>query len=191
MAACLITIGGTSGILELNYKISGVPHSIQTSVGTLYIEDTATDVTYTKLSGDVTASSGCLTITSLPVNYYKIGWKGVTGYNYNANAVELGSTVYTIPDTAFPLSYTNLATSVNGLDISNIKVVAYKTTHTSISSLQESEFAYIFRIVGTDIPRLRVKNADNTWKIYVIGETSTALPTGYTAIDVCDTPIIS
>ena len=133
MAACLITVTGTSGVIRINYTISGTPYTIETSIGSFYIDDTATDVTYTTLSGDLIATdSGCLTpaISELPANCYLISWDFV-GTEYNtANAIFLGygpGGEITIPDTSFPNSNYSLVDAINNLGDDSIKVIGFKT----------------------------------------------------------------
>ena len=46
MAACAITIGGTSGTVQINYILGGVAHTMNGSFGeTIYINDAATSIT--------------------------------------------------------------------------------------------------------------------------------------------------
>ena len=191
MAACLITISGTSGILELKYNIGANPYSIRTSLGTLYIEDTATSVTYTRLSGDVVAASLCLTITSLPANYYKLSWKGICTDQYIINAVALGLTETTLPNTMFPISMQTLIDNVNNSSIPEFKIVGYKYVFNPIMDLEDVEISYIARVLGTNIPYLKVRNSDSTTNIYIKGVTSVALPAGFTAVEVCEIDIPS
>jgi len=186
MAACLITIGGTSGIIQINYTISSVQYTIETiSPGSFYIEDTAVDVTYTTITGDLTASSGCLTVTNLPVNCYEVFWKGLSADNYKISEIILGSEIITIPDTNFPLSSRDFIENVNSLNDNRIKIVGYKTVF-SPPSIQNIEYYYIFKILGSNEPVLKIKNTDDTNYIYVYGtSTSCTIPVGYEEIDPC------
>lgn len=192
MASCLITIAGTSGELEINYILSAVPYSFRTGIGTIYIESTATNITYTTLSGDVTATTACgAGITSLPATCYLISWKGIETDDYQIDRVSLGVVNITIPDTPFPISNTYLPTNLNGVDDDRVKITGYKkvSTYADLSSL-DKEFYYLVRVLGTDPPIFRVKNTDASGYIYIHGVAhSCTLPVGYTAIDVCDSPI--
>jgi hypothetical protein len=182
MAACLITISGTSGVIRINYTISGTPYTIETSIGEFYIEDTATDVTYTTLSGDLIAASLCLTITEVAASCYKLLWKNITTPKYIAEAIVLGASVITIEDTIFP-NY-NLTTSVNNAADDRVKIIGYKTERTTSD---EQNFYYIFKVLGANIPMLRVRNADDSGYIYIHGELQAdCLPIeGYTIVDPC------
>lgn len=193
MSACLITISGTSGEVSINYKISTTAYNIVTGIGTLYIESTATDVTYTTLFGDAVASSLCLTITSLAYACYRIHWKGIKADSYNFNAVLLGSDILTISDTPFPNTTLNLAQAINSLEDDRVKVTKYKFDSafpTTIDPLATT-YNFILRIIGVDIPILRIRNADNTGYIYLHGEIVSCSITGYTDINVCDPTVIA
>lgn len=186
MAACKITVTGTSGIIRIDYTVSGTPYSIETSIGEFYIEDTATDVTYTTLSGDLIATDdSCLgtPIAELPANCYLILWKNLQATNYKIDAIVLGSEIITIPDTTFPESFSLLADAVNNLNDSRVKVTGYKMEYVSFGV---SNNYYIFKVLGTNAPILRIKNTDETGYIYIYGEsTSCTLPSGYRAVEPC------
>lgn len=189
MAACLITISGTSGKVEIDYKISTVAHRLIADIGTLYIEDTATNVTYTTISGDAVASSTCLTINNLPIACYKITWTGMIANGYRFNAILLGNEIISIAEVIFPeTSLSSLANSVNSAGDSRVKISAYKlialpNTTNSASVI----YNILFKIIGTQIPILRIRNADTTSNIYLHGETSACSIAGYTNVNVCET----
>lgn len=193
MAACLITVSGTSGELVLKYKISSVDYQIVTGIGTFYIEDTATDVTYTTISGDVTAASGCLTVTSLPFTYYKFDWTGLSCKTYKTDKLIVGA----VDTTLDPLSFQNLNLSyfaefVNTLGDPNLKVTAIKSVvglpFLETYDPRDDYYSFILRIIGPDIPELKIKNTDNTNFIYIKGLVElSAVPTGYTPVDLCET----
>jgi hypothetical protein len=186
MAACLITISGTSGLIQINYTISSTPYTIETAApGSFYIEDTAVDVTYTTVTGDLTATSGCLSITNLPANCYNVFWKGISTDNYKIVEIILGSEVITIPDTNFPLSNKDFIANVNDLDNNKVKVVGYKSVFAP-PSIQNIEYYYILKILGPDEPVLKIRNADDTGYIYVYGtSTSCTIPVDYESIVPC------
>ena len=188
MAACLITVTGTSGVIRINYTISAIPYSIETSIGSFYIDDTATDVTYTTLSGDLIATdSGCLTpaIADLPANCYEILWKDIRSSGYIAEAILLGMDEITITDTNFPDGEVGL--SINNADDDRVKVIGYKTEQTSPDSIWEYNYYYILKVLGSEIPILRVRNADDSGYIYIYGVLQAdCLPKpGYNIIDPC------
>jgi len=189
MAACLITVSGTSGVIRINYTISGTPYTIETSIGSFYIEDTATSVTYTTLSGDLTASSGCLTITELPASCYILFWKGIASNNYKTSALILGSETITVSEINFPITGKSFVSMVNDLGDDRIKVIGYKISYSGNNNIPEfnSEQSYILKVLGTDFPILKVRNADDTGYIYIYGELQAdCLPqAGYTIVDPC------
>jgi len=190
MAACLITVTGTSGVIRINYTISAIPYTIETSIGSFYIDDTATDVTYTTLSGDlIAADSGCLTpaIAELPANCYLISWSGITASGYVIDRVYLGYETggFVIPDTPFPNSLYNLVESINNADNDSVKVIGIKTSWNN--TLENFSCAYLLKVLGTEPPNLRVRNADDTERIYIHGVLQPdCLPiTGFTIVDPC------
>jgi hypothetical protein len=187
MAACLITITGTNGVIKIDYKISSVPYSIETSIGSFYIDDTATDVTYTTLSGDLIASSGCLTITELPATCYKVNWKEISTINFRIANIVLGETTYSISNVSFPNSGKSLVDAINDLQIDELKVIGYKLEGFGIGS---SEFqisnSYILKVLGEDVPVIIIKSNDNTVTLNINGETtSCVLPITYTSVEPC------
>lgn len=189
MAACLITVTGTSGVIRVNYTISGTPYTVETSVGQFYIEDTATDVTYTTLSGDLVASSGCLTITELAASCYKLLWKNITAPNYISEAIILGGATITIADTSFPFSQL-LVENINNANDDRVKVIGYKyefINPTGKEIDQVYNLYYILKVLGADIPILRVRNADDDGYIYIYGVLQVdCLPqAGFTIVDPC------
>jgi hypothetical protein len=187
MAACLISVTGTVGVIKINYKISSVPYSIETSVGDFYIEDTATDVTYTTLSGDLVASSGCLTITEAAPTCYKISWKGIATNGYVANAIILGNDTITITDTTFPKTSKDLITNVNNANDDRVKVIGYKFSLVVYPEFTTYDSSYILKVLGSEVPILRVRNADDTGYIHIHGVVQPdCLPqTGFTIVDPC------
>jgi len=195
MAACLVTISGSSGLLKLNYTISAVAYSIETGVGTLYIESTATSVTYTTLSGNVTAASGCLTITAAPSVCNLLMWKGLNTYpnGYVADAIILGSETTLITQTVWPNSALGLIDNINNVTYDKVKVIGFKDNSSSVDYNYNYEYYYILRTLGTDIPMLRVRNADSTGYIYIPSTllASCAIPEDYELITPCysQTPI--
>jgi hypothetical protein len=194
MAACLITVTGTSGIIKVDYKISAIDYSIQTSIGSFYIDDTATDVTYTTITGDLVATSGCLTITELSANYYLLSWKGISADNYKTASILLGSEEIVLPEVSFPITGKNLPPAVNNLEDVRVSIIGFKIVFLGYNPIPEYGYEqnYIFKVLGTDIPILKVKNADDTSYIYIYGEsTSSTLPSGYIAVEPCYSSIVT
>ena len=188
MAACLITVTGTSGVIRINYTISGTPYTIETSIGSFYIDDTATDVTYTTLSGDlIAADSGCLTpaIADLPASCYEILWKDIVSSGYVVEAILLGVDEITISDTGFPNGY--LIDPINNADDDRVKVIGYNYESSASGVFGQFNYYYILKVLGSEIPILRVRNADDSGYIYIHGVLQAdCLPKpGYIIIDPC------
>lgn len=188
MAACLITVSGTSGTVRVDYLDGVTPGTVTSGIGTFYIEDTYTDVTYTTLSGDAIASSGCFTITALPFACYELRWTGLNAPDYMIDAVILGADTFTIPDVEFPRSNYNLPEAINNLNNESIKLVQLQITNVALAPYEDI-YSYIFRVVGPEIPILRVRNADSSGYIYIHGEPSACSIVGYTDINLCVTEI--
>ena len=190
MAECLVTTGGTSGTFRLDFKVDGNNNTLFSNYGDeIYITDTATDVTYTRLSGDVTVTSGCVTVTALPRNCYKLSWerqKGDTStYISYFDKLIVGSTEYDIDplveDKSF--AYAQLVNIINALNDPAVKATAMKITDLTNSRIQ---IDIIIRIMGADIPELRIKSPNNDYS-YIKGTVSAdCVPTGYTGVLFCD-----
>ena len=195
MAACLVTISGSSGLLKLNYTISAVAYSIETGVGTLYIEDTATGITYTTLSGNVTAASSCLTITAAPSVCNLLMWKGLltNPAGYIADAIILGSETTLITQTSWPNSGRALIDNINNVTYDKVKVIGFKNNSSYVNDIYNYEYYYILRTLGTDTPMLRVRNFDSTGYIYIPSTllANCTIPSDYELITPCysQTPI--
>jgi len=196
MAACLINITGTSGSVFIRYIDSGsVERSVVAGLGVIYLDDTGSDYTYTTISGNAVAASGCITITNLPYTYYFIDWELLRNTqcscinDYVINALLLDNTVYTIAD-SFYLGDKKLKviTNINSLNLEIVKASAYKITSPSIPTVLPIVYSIVVRVIGTEIPSLRVRNADNTRFLYIKGVVTPSIPIDYTLVDTC--PII-
>lgn len=177
MAACLITVSGTEGLIRLDYKIGVDSYYVETSIGTFYIEDTATDVTYTTLVGDLIASSGCLTVTELPAVCYKIEWSKLAMIDYHVSQIEIGSNTYSISGVTFPKT-DMFGSVINDLNVNEVKCVGYKILNpTSVNNNQYNTLSYstyyngsyILKVLGTDIPVIKIADATNSNFIYIKG----------------------
>lgn len=191
MAACLITLAGTSGEITIRYTQDSVVNTINTEYGVapIYIDDTATDITYTTVSGDVTASSGCLTITELPIDYYTFTYdrlkKNLTTYASKFDAVLIDNTVVAISPSISDkyTALTSLIAAINStLDDYTIKVVAWSVEPAG-GSTNYYNIGLVLRIIGGGQPWLRINSHYNN-KSYLKGVSSIALPDGYTEIEV-------
>lgn len=193
MAACLITISGTSGEVRLDYKVATVPKHIIAGIGTFYLDDTVTSVTYTTLLGDAIASSLCLTITNLPNTCFKMFWKGLPNLNYKIDALIFNNTeIIPLELVNFPYSNTEIIGAVNSVNDTRFKITKYLISNADSKYSNDNSnisFSYILQTQGTIVPQLRVKNADNTGFIYIHGVVSTCSPVGYIEVNTCE-PVI-
>jgi hypothetical protein len=194
MAACLISVTGTYGILRIDYNISGYFYNIETSIGEFYIDDTATDVTYTTLSGDLIASSLCLTITELPLECYNIYWGGLAFLeNYVITDLLFDSAAISVPEINIERANYNLISYVNGLNNSAVKIIASKNIYSSFPiqgcstcSIRCNNQSFIFKILGLGNPSLKIKNVvTNTYLIIPGVSSSCSLDSSYDTVNVC------
>lgn len=188
MASCQINITGTTGSVLIKYKLGSTSNLINASIGdAVYISSTSTNVTYTTISGDAIGASGCVSISSLASTCYLFEWQS-PGFGCSTgdifNAIILGATTSSITDVPFSSSYNNLSDALIALSNSNITPASGKITVNSNGTFNNH---LIITILGTDIPMLRVVNPTTTFNSYLIGTTSSCIPSGYTAIEVCST----
>lgn len=191
MASCAITIGGTSGSVLIRYKLGGVNNSITANFGTeVYVSNTITDVTYTTLSGDANASSGCVSITELEETCYEFKWETLkAGCDRGdvINAVIVGSTAVSITPKSISTSYQSVADAISTASSSLIQPYAGKFT---ASSTGTGKNYLIAKVYGADtLISLRVYNASSGFYYNILGTPTTCtVPSGYTAIETCIVP---
>ena len=199
MAACLITISGTSGSVVLNYTLNVNKESQTASIGdVIYIDSTATAVTYTTVNGDAIASSGCLTVTALPFACHEVSWETndilvrTPPITFKFDAVLLDDEVLTLPTTSNYDRYSldTLASNINNIGDDRIKAVAGKGVDSNRNTIN---FYLILQVKGTMIPWLRIKNEDTGLPraaeyLYLKGVTAAdCSPSGYTLYQTCET----
>ncbi len=196
MAACSITTGGTNGTFRLDFDL-GADHNVLYSTfgDVIWIDDTATNVTYTTLTGDVTAASGCVTVTALPQICYLLEydrWSGdpsLVDYNSTFDAILLDNTVYafTTPPTDDVMSGGLLLHEINNeVNNDNVKAVAAKSAYVDTNYMNLS---YIIRVYGSEIPSLRLLSPYGNYS-YIKGTVSAScLPSGFTEIPINETPL--
>lgn len=192
MAECLVTTGGTSGTFKLEYDL-GSNHvvSYYNYDDEIYISDTATNVTYTTLTGDVTASSGCVTITARNSICYLLAYDVLRGntsdYDPKFDAILIDTTVYNITETSIRPEYMgDFVYAVNStLDDSDIKLVSAYSERYDDDYVQ---IDLIIKITGGGIPSLRIKTPHDNY-LYIKGTVSTdCIPTDYVPINsICNT----
>lgn len=172
MATCLISITGTSGKARVDYKIGSNSYSITSTIGGFYLEDTATDITYSTIEGDAVASSLCFTITELDYTCYTILWKKIIANGYKFDAVILGDQIIPITEVIFNSSPELLTNSINSSGDERVKIVDYTISTTNPLDSASSTYTYVFSVLSNNIPILRAKNSDSTGFIYFHGEPS-------------------
>ncbi len=195
MAACLITTGGTNGTLRIDFDLGGDHNVLYSTHGdVIWIDDTATNVTYTTLTGDVTAASGCVTINALPQICYLLEYDRWSGdpaevdYISQFDSVYLDNTQYAfttlIDDTIDGSAY--IANEINNVVAVNaVKVVAAKIAHVDTNYMNIS---FIIRVLGSEIPSLRLVSPYGNYS-YIKGTVSAScLPTDFIEIPVDETP---
>ena len=199
MPACAITITGTTGSVVINYILSGTAHTMNGSFGdSLFINDAATAITYTNISGNAAATSACVTITNLPSSCYILSWSldftpvvtGTSGYVQNSNYIFTDvalSTGIVLPITQ--VSYSNfdptvLAENINILNDSRVKAVATRV----ISATYTKELFIVLKITGAFIPELKINNPVGNKTLYIRGIAGDCLPLNYSLFNVCAAP---
>lgn len=192
MASCLITIGGTSGSVQINFTLAGVPNTINAGFGTTqYIEDTATAITWSTISGDATASSACVTIVHLTVGCYLYSWETIGNSNTEANSmvfdgIEFNNVLTAIPELDYTNGegYTGLASLLTDLQDNRLKVMSGKRVMSTRSSLNNY---MILQIVGSVIPMIRITDPLYSHHLYLKGtlQTDCTTPVGYTEYNNC------
>jgi hypothetical protein len=185
MASCQITITGTTGSVQIRYYLGDIFNTITAKPGDpVYVDSTVTLVTYTRLSGDAAATSGCLSITNLIQSCYIFMWetpKPTCDTGNVFDAIILGSTTYVIDEVSITNSYFSLAESLSTLGQESI--IPYSGKAERLDTRMKNYL--VVQTLGTDIPYLRIKNTTTTFNMYLKGVTSVCSPNGYTAIDVC------
>ena len=182
MAACLITVTGTSGKIYLQYKESSVAKSLLLGIGSIFLDDsTVTDLTYTVITGDVAISSSCLTLVSKPIVCCKLSWDISNLKDYKFVSFSLDGEEYTINPVSFVNSFYQLAKAVNELQISEIKITE------GIQSIigEYGRTQMILKVISDDLPVFKIANSDNTVFIYLKTVTATCSNTGYTQFNTC------
>lgn len=189
MSACAITLGGSSGSLIINYILGSNANTVTANFGdSVYIDTTATAVTYTTLTGNLTASSGCLTITGITQICYEFDWESTSGIDPLAlvfNNVILDTTPVSISSTGYNgnFSITGIITSIKTLADPRIQLMSYKTAASGRGTTNNN---LIIKIVGNYIPTLQVNNPGQSHNFYLQSTVASAcVPSGYTVIPNC------
>lgn len=190
MAACLITVSGTSGEVYIKYTLSGNENSITSGIGTVFIDDSATDITYTTLSGDATAASGCVTITELPITCYLFSWESMRPFKtfsdtLQCDAVILGSEVIDINevDISRVKSWKELGSSIQQLG--DVRLVPSSGKYTASDRYSINTY-FILKVISTEVPKLRIKNKYEDHILYIEPTVSgDCVPSGYDIFEEC------
>lgn len=189
MSACAITLGGTTGSVLIKYNLGSNANTLTANFGdSVYVDSTATSVTYTNISGNLTASSGCVTITELTQICYIFQWESpltTDPLGEIFNGILLNGSLVTIPNSPFfgVSSMQNLITSISTLTDSRIQLMSFKSV---ASGRQTNNNFLIIKIFGGSIPQLQVNNPVPNYNIHLPGVVSVdCVPVGYTAIPNC------
>lgn len=190
MASCLITITGTSGSVLIQYTLSGNPGSMTVNYGqSVYINDAATAITYTRLSGDAVAASGCVTITAKPSQCYLFQWETINQTNSQVydmvfDAILDENTVYSIDDVEYTTrnGWNKVAVSLAALDNENIIPLEGIEV---LSNRGSGKNSLIVRTIGFTQPYLRVHNPASNFNLYVKGVASDCSEDGYEEFNNC------
>lgn len=191
MASCLIITTGTSGTVALNYKLGLNNITTYFSYGDIiYIDDTATNITYTTLSGDMGLSSGCVSITNLPISYYKITYDGADicqNYFNFFSELNVNNTPYAIPNS--PLIKNDLASFPMLADFINVTLNSNEVKLTSakmdLQSTTDYEVSFVLQVIGAVAPYLQLTTTRGNF-IYLHGIlVGSSVPPGYTGYNFC------
>lgn len=196
MAACQINLVGipTAEVL-IRYTLNGVQNRIIANTGDpVFVDTTATNVTYTILSGAATITSSCISITNLPISCHLFKWvfsKAVLDCSGNARTalsdyafthVNISSVKH--PITNFPFTTpTGLAVGleINKIGDDRVQATAFKNTITGTTVSIE----LLVKVLGNNIPELELTNFIGNQKLFIKGVSSSCSTTGFTLIDIC------
>jgi hypothetical protein len=185
--ACLITITGTSGLLEIRYTDGGVPSTIRVEgEGGVYLPDAVLAADYTVLSGDLDASSACTTLTEVPLVLNKFTWEIFDCLNpYQFNGIIADAVTSTITNTIYhTLDLNVIIEAINALGNDNIKAVAFKLTVTGSTWVAE----LIVRTLGVDDLQLQLQGTASTEKMIINSTVVGSIPVDFTEIEICTSP---
>ena len=195
MAQCQINI--LSGTVLIRYNLAGTDNEIQADSGDpVWIDDSATDVTWSPLTVGATATSSCISLTLLPVNCYLYSWEFnrqvISCYNnlasnsisdYEFSDIVISPTTHDIEN----LPYTTptalgLADKINSLNNKNFKAVAYKNLLTT----NKTQLFLIIKSFVNTIPEIKLTSLIGGHSLYIKGILSTeCLPSGFISINIC------
>ena len=180
MAACLITVGGTPGLgsARINYTLGSNAYSIYVWSGDpLYIDDTATDVTY-ELAEDATVSSLCLTVTEVIYTCYLFSYTvnldcypniyGDNNAQFQFDQLILGSAYGFEKINISPISTSGM-TLLNTLGSLTDRVTVGESNITTSGTGSTYTNSFILRVSTADVPELRMNNILDNSKSYLKG----------------------
>lgn len=188
MASCQIDIIGTSGSVRVTYTVGTTENTLTANVGEpVYIDDTATNVYFTRLSGDASAYTECIGITELPLTYYMFEWES-TGIpkNFIFDGLILGDDTLTIEDVPYDLiDVSKLATSINSIYNYRIKAVSGKVE--IVTPRNTGSIYFQVKVIGYDIPYLRIRNEGTPFYLYLIPTSMPPfIPPGFDEFQTCE-----
>lgn len=185
MAATAITFTG-AGRVQINYVLSATSYTIISDGGPMFIDNAATNITYTTISGNLVPVSS-LTIDPLPYTCYYFLFTGITAPEYAITQIIVDNdTIIDINPVNFTELGKSLASAINSETQSNIKVIGMKRISSSSPSI-----AYKVRTIG--VSSLFFKASDGGDGIFYIPgvlEPDCTLGVGFIELDTCDGPSI-
>lgn len=195
MASCLLNITG-EGLVQISYTRSGTDYVIQTFGGNLYIEDTDTNVFFTKLYGNISVSSSCLTLVEKPLVCYLIKWSNLNIKNYTFKNLIYNNSIIALPENLnFPNSYKEVFESINSLSLP-YKVIGYKINNSinsdSVSGGGFSEYLNVdilFRSFLENIPEIEISNGNNSF--FIKGQPYNCDTIGFIEINICENEFLN
>jgi hypothetical protein len=184
--ACLITVTGTSGSVLIRYTNGANPNTITASFGdSVYVPDAVTAATYTNISGDAAASSGCLTMTEAPKQLYQLTWEVfncITPLKFIA-VVPDGVEAVIDPVIYHTTDINLLAEAINNLDNDYIKAVAVNSVMVGQSYIA----SIILDTLDAETVELKIQGTEETETMYIKGTAASSIPLGFTEVDICPT----
>ncbi len=172
-AACDVIITGTTGSVTIFYTVNGNLDSVTGSVGdTVYIPKDAINVYYIVNSGDAIPDTSCLTISESTETCYLFSWEKPSGSDTPLDdagftRMYLGTNEWALTDSDVGGNFDGSANYV-GVAINDVATPLMIATCYRDSGLNRY---LIVKVIGSDIPKLRVTNpsGEGTKYVYLYG----------------------
>ncbi len=192
MASCQINITGSSGSVLIRYTNGAIINKITADIGdAVYIDDGSTDITYTTLSGDAIAASGCVTINALPFYCILFEWETLgygceRGDEFTGLLIQ-GSVTTLANPILLSLSVSKLANEIDILGSSIIVPYAIKQVMSGTGKIKNSLIIKTYGVLSTEIFLILTNNI-TSYELYIPGVVSGGgcQPTGFSLTNACD-----